>query len=1082
MRKLAKFLSMVIVAATLASLSTITSSAATFTDISSKNEALQEAAEILNNLGIAKGTGEGTFSPKDKVTREQMAAFMYRLMKAGKSVEGGDNVSGFTDLKDPTFYYMISWANQSGIIKGRSATQFDPKGKITLQDCYTMMVRALGYENYETIPYPYGYINIAESLDLDKNVKDSIAYTDELTRGDVAVILYNALYAHMNETYTVNVMPPPEMYSTNTALTPMTKELPETVWHKIFNVTEVTRRVVATPNFAVDLSKIDSVLKAGNSEYAVYKPTGVEAPDVPLIYTAAVCVEDEIYGTKRLAKEENAYKFADLGLSGKADDYFLKDLTMYINPEGKVLACKADGKTGSGSISFSYLSGTDKYKYIKNYTDGSTSTTKIRNGTVGIGDAKAYFYNKPNDINTYAVTLCPTERDDDGRLTYTAGYMWYGEAPSSQFTYEFPYVEATKVQFNIAQSSNDTLLAHIASTATNSGRYFCDYFDTNGDGIIEYVNVMPMTWGQIVVQSGDRNSTKALHTGDSKYRAAWNASTRFPTIYINEDTIVEGGSYEDGKLVFAYVSGPANYVRIASDDVNNGIGNFTSTIVKKIYQKNGASANNDWRGDNQQSVFENGITLGAWQSGNRIVGHVNFERTGLVAISTDKTASDGFSGSFQSATKNVGTSLEVYHHGNQPLWAKTVAADDLVNVGEDYAIIKYADKNAGKVVFEAGGIEQDASLTYSNHVRAFIGGEYKIVSIADTFKDSSGNIVSQNDAYFNNNNLVGVLSTYTVEDDGEYVFKPLSYKKGNLADPDDDAILYMTEVTEPVSLEKYYDILYRFVPGYSASSIPAGLIPAGVNHFKLDENFKMVVNYIDAEGYSDYAIYDYNNQPDFDVDELEFSKTIAIYRNNTESTTTEYLNFIYAEVGGELVIDRDDNAKFGIIISNYKEVDNKANVITKYTIINPMTGEEIADVATHTSTTELPKFNMYELTTEGKINTGRTGHVADLNAGSNALHTLAEYHRESGLFTMNKADGSTETVIIDADTIVAVFDRENVTYEIEDMSIFDIEYVDDTDFKYHTPGVTNKTFAVITPGSKGNDDFYHASVIIVVRG
>jgi hypothetical protein len=61
-----------------------------------------------------------------------MAAFIYRMMKAGKSVEGGNNTTTFTDLEDPTFYFMISWASSEGIIKGRTETTFDPMGQISL--------------------------------------------------------------------------------------------------------------------------------------------------------------------------------------------------------------------------------------------------------------------------------------------------------------------------------------------------------------------------------------------------------------------------------------------------------------------------------------------------------------------------------------------------------------------------------------------------------------------------------------------------------------------------------------------------------------------------------------------------------------------------------------------------------------------------------------------------------------------------------------------------------------------------------------------------------------------------------------
>ncbi|MFX5245348.1 S-layer homology domain-containing protein, partial [Acinetobacter baumannii] len=82
-------------------------------------------------LGITKGTTETKFGTDELVTRQQMAAFIYRLMKAGRSQEGGVNQTPFTDLEDSTYFYMISWANQTGVIKGVSETRFNPKGNIT---------------------------------------------------------------------------------------------------------------------------------------------------------------------------------------------------------------------------------------------------------------------------------------------------------------------------------------------------------------------------------------------------------------------------------------------------------------------------------------------------------------------------------------------------------------------------------------------------------------------------------------------------------------------------------------------------------------------------------------------------------------------------------------------------------------------------------------------------------------------------------------------------------------------------------------------------------------------------------------
>lgn len=154
------------------------------------------AVDTLVEIGITKGKTETEFGTDELVTRQQMAAFIYRLMNDGASVEDGENLTPFIDLEDPTFFYMISWANQEGIIKGTSDILFDPAGPITLRDAYTMICRMLGYKDIE---YPNGYIKIAEGeLKLNKDLDSSLSYTDDLTRGSVALLLHNA-YTEMTK-------------------------------------------------------------------------------------------------------------------------------------------------------------------------------------------------------------------------------------------------------------------------------------------------------------------------------------------------------------------------------------------------------------------------------------------------------------------------------------------------------------------------------------------------------------------------------------------------------------------------------------------------------------------------------------------------------------------------------------------------------------------------------------------------------------------------------------------------------------------------------------------------------------------
>ncbi len=163
-------------------------------DSDSLSKTAATSISILSDIGVIKGTSDNEFSPAELVTREQMAAFLFRLM-LGRDDAGRVNTTSFTDLYDPYYNGAISWANAAGYILGTSKTAFEPKGGITKQDAMTMLVRALGQDNAKMNEnYPWSYINAAIKLGLDNGLED-VDYDETLTRADTAVILYNALTA-----------------------------------------------------------------------------------------------------------------------------------------------------------------------------------------------------------------------------------------------------------------------------------------------------------------------------------------------------------------------------------------------------------------------------------------------------------------------------------------------------------------------------------------------------------------------------------------------------------------------------------------------------------------------------------------------------------------------------------------------------------------------------------------------------------------------------------------------------------------------------------------------------------------------
>ena len=104
-----------------------------FTDVASSayyNTAISWAAEN----GIVKGYDAKTFRPNANVTREQLAAILYRYAEyMNLSTKGASNLTKFDD------YYTIgtwardslAWANYHGLINGVDSYHIDPKGNTT---------------------------------------------------------------------------------------------------------------------------------------------------------------------------------------------------------------------------------------------------------------------------------------------------------------------------------------------------------------------------------------------------------------------------------------------------------------------------------------------------------------------------------------------------------------------------------------------------------------------------------------------------------------------------------------------------------------------------------------------------------------------------------------------------------------------------------------------------------------------------------------------------------------------------------------------------------------------------------------
>ena len=118
-------------------------SAASFTDVAS-GAYYANAVAWANANGIVSGYGSGKFGPNDKVTREQLAAILYRYAQYKKyDVSGANSLDGYADAQSVSSYAVpaLQWANAAGVVTGKSGSKLDPKGNATRAEVAAMLMR-----------------------------------------------------------------------------------------------------------------------------------------------------------------------------------------------------------------------------------------------------------------------------------------------------------------------------------------------------------------------------------------------------------------------------------------------------------------------------------------------------------------------------------------------------------------------------------------------------------------------------------------------------------------------------------------------------------------------------------------------------------------------------------------------------------------------------------------------------------------------------------------------------------------------------------------------------------------------------
>ena len=93
---------------------------------------------------IVTGYGDGTFGPEDTITREQMAAILYRYAQyKGYSTSATGSLSGYTDANRISNYATAAfrWICGNGIMEGTTTTTLSPAGSATRAEVAPILMR-----------------------------------------------------------------------------------------------------------------------------------------------------------------------------------------------------------------------------------------------------------------------------------------------------------------------------------------------------------------------------------------------------------------------------------------------------------------------------------------------------------------------------------------------------------------------------------------------------------------------------------------------------------------------------------------------------------------------------------------------------------------------------------------------------------------------------------------------------------------------------------------------------------------------------------------------------------------------------
>ena len=200
MKNLKKALVLVLAFAMVFSLFTFNASAASFAD--DEDIVNKEAVKAMAELGIINGYEDGTFLPKQAVTRAEMCKMICVALNGGKAPILDSTAVVFSDTKGHWANAYISYCASKGIVSGDAGKggAFRPDAAVTGLEAAKMMLVALGYNpaiaGFTGADWAQNVAMAANDRGLFNKLGD-LNVVAGLSRDSASQLIYNGLNAGM---------------------------------------------------------------------------------------------------------------------------------------------------------------------------------------------------------------------------------------------------------------------------------------------------------------------------------------------------------------------------------------------------------------------------------------------------------------------------------------------------------------------------------------------------------------------------------------------------------------------------------------------------------------------------------------------------------------------------------------------------------------------------------------------------------------------------------------------------------------------------------------------------------------------